>query len=156
MESDGCSLTWKVEGTGADSVVFIQGVGLHGDGWLPRTQILKADFRCLTFDNRGMGQGQPAGPEITVERMAEDTIRVMDAAGVDAAHLAGRSLGGAVALQVALAFPSRVRSGSIWQRRIAMLWRKASHRSSGTAWRTLRPSLCANCGHSNVLTQPRE
>ena len=48
IESNGCTLAYKVEGSG-EPAVFIQGVGLHGDGWLPQTQALKSDFRCGHF-----------------------------------------------------------------------------------------------------------
>jgi pimeloyl-ACP methyl ester carboxylesterase len=102
-------LTYKIEGSG-EPAVFIQGVGLHGDGWLPQTRTLSSHFRCLTFDNRGMGQSQPAGSEITVEQLAEDTLTVMDSAGISAAHFVGHSLGGVIALQVALVARHRVTS----------------------------------------------
>lgn len=108
----GCSLAYKVQGQGPP-VVFIQGVGLHGDGWLPQTAFLSSEFRCLTFDNRGVGRSNPPGAPITVGRMASDTLAVMDAAGFDAAHLVGHSLGGIVAEQIALANPERVMSLSL-------------------------------------------
>ncbi len=100
---------WKVVGQG-DPVVFIQGVGLHGDGWLPQTSVLSSRFRCLTFDNRGIGQSPVAGAPITIEQMAADTLEVMDAAGFDAVHIVGHSMGGVIAQQIALTAPKRVRS----------------------------------------------
>jgi pimeloyl-ACP methyl ester carboxylesterase len=109
VETNGCKLHYKVEGTG-EPAVFIQGVGVHGDGWLPQTQELKAKFRCVTFDNRGMGLSQPSGCALTVAQMAEDALTVMDSVGIDSAHLAGHSLGGAVALETALLARDRVRS----------------------------------------------
>jgi pimeloyl-ACP methyl ester carboxylesterase len=109
IKSNGCPIAYKIDGIG-EPIVFIQGAGLHGDGWLPQTQTLKSNFRCVTFDNRGIGQSQPASAEITVSQMAEDTLAVMNAAGITAAHLVGHSLGGAVALQVAASVPQRVRS----------------------------------------------
>jgi len=112
VESRGCRLHYKRVGAG-EPVVFIQGVGLHGDGWLPQTQSLSAEFECLTFDNRGMGMSQPAGAAITVQQMAEDTLSVMDAAGIGSAHVVGHSLGGVVALQTAFLAPDRVKSLSL-------------------------------------------
>jgi pimeloyl-ACP methyl ester carboxylesterase len=100
---------WKVAGQG-DPVVFIQGVGLHGEGWLPQTSVLSSRFRCLTFDNRGIGQSPVDGAPITIEQMAADTLAVMNAAGFDTAHIVGHSMGGVIAQQVALTAPKRVRS----------------------------------------------
>src|ERR1035437_4042680 len=73
VETNGCKLHYKVEGTG-ELAVFIQGVGVHGDGWLPQAQELKAKFRCVTFDNRGIGLSQPSGCALTVAQMAEDAL----------------------------------------------------------------------------------
>lgn len=103
---------WKVAGNG-DPVVFIQGVGLHGDGWLPQTSVLSSRFRCLTFDNRGIGQRLIGSAPITIEQMAEDTLEVMNAAGFDAAHIVGHSMGGVIAQQIALTEPNRVQSLSL-------------------------------------------
>lgn len=109
----GCPLSYKLSGNGADSVVFIQGVGLHGDGWLPQTEVLSDQFHCLTFDNRGIGLSQPQGVAITVEQMAADTLAIMDAAGMERAHIVGHSLGGIVAQQIGLTSPRRVRTLSL-------------------------------------------
>ncbi len=108
VEVDGCRLAYTVRGDGPP-VLLIQGVGLHGDGWRPQVDALAERYRLLTFDNRGVGRSQPAG-EISVERMARDALALMDAQGWDSAHVAGHSLGGPVALEMALRAPERVRS----------------------------------------------
>ena len=108
-QSRKCPLSYKLEGT-EEPVVFIQGVGLHGDGWLPQTKKLSPYYQCLTFDSRGVGQSPLGDVDITVEQMAEDTFTVMDAAKIQTAHIVGHSLGGVIALQLALTAPQRVRS----------------------------------------------
>lgn len=108
-EHRGCPLAYTVRGEGPP-VLLIQGVGVHGDGWTPQTDALSGRFRCLTFDNRGMGRSLPAGAPISVERMAEDAAAVMDAVGWASAHVVGHSLGGPVALELALSARSRARS----------------------------------------------
>jgi len=92
---------------------LIQGAGLHGNGWKPQADALCARFQCLTFDNRGMGGSQPAAKPITVEQMANDTFALMDSAGITSAHIVGHSMGGAVAQEIALTMPTRVRSLSL-------------------------------------------
>jgi pimeloyl-ACP methyl ester carboxylesterase len=113
VQHNSCALHYRRRGASGPVVLFIQGVGVHGDGWLPQTTALSDAFRCLTFDNRGMGRSQPAGAPITVAQMAEDALAVLDAAGASTAHVVGHSLGGLVALHVAARSPARVRSLSL-------------------------------------------
>jgi len=109
VEHRGCPLAYDVTGEGP-AVLLIQGVGLHGAGWAPQLEQLQHGHRCLTFDNRGIGRSRPRGVRLSVEQMAEDARVVMDAAGFVSAHVVGHSLGGLVALQLALSERARVRS----------------------------------------------
>jgi pimeloyl-ACP methyl ester carboxylesterase len=109
---EGCPLSYQVQGAG-DPVVFIQGVGVHGSGWGRQVRDLANDYRCLTFDNRGIGSSCPASANITVQQLARDTLAIMDAAGVGQAHVVGHSLGGLIAQQLALTARSRVRTLSL-------------------------------------------
>jgi pimeloyl-ACP methyl ester carboxylesterase len=109
LEHRGCRLAYDLRGEGPP-VLLIQGVGVHGDGWTPQTDALATRFRCITFDNRGMGRSQPAGGAITVEQMAEDARAILDTEKVESAHVVGHSLGGLVALRLALEARARVKS----------------------------------------------
>jgi pimeloyl-ACP methyl ester carboxylesterase len=109
VEHHGCRLSCQVAGDGPP-VVLIQGSGLHGSGWDPQVHDLCAAYRCLTFDNRGIGQCRPAGCAITIEQMAEDVLALMDAQGWASAHVVGHSMGGLIAQHLAWSSPSRVRS----------------------------------------------
>lgn len=108
-EHRGCRLHYTQSGRGP-KVLFVQGVGVQGAGWRPQTDALADRYACLTFDNRGMGKSQPQGGPVSVEQMADDARAVLDAAGWDAAHVVGHSLGGMVAVQLALAVRERVKS----------------------------------------------
>src|SRR4029453_7918099 len=74
VDRHGCRLAYDVSGNAyGPRVLLIQGVGVHGDGWRPQTDALGADYRCATFDNRGMGRSQPVGDcPLTAEPMAGD------------------------------------------------------------------------------------
>ena len=109
IDRHGCRLAYDVRGSGP-TVLLIQGVGVHADGWAPQTDSLAERFRCITFDNRGMGRSQPHSGPLTVEQMADDALAILDAENVEAAHVVGHSLGGLVALQLALTARARVRS----------------------------------------------
>ena len=93
---------------------MIQGVGVYGGtGWNPLIDLLEKEYTCLSFDNRGMGESQPAADHLTVDQMAADAIALMDHVGWSSAHIVGHSLGGLIALQMAVREKSRVRSLSI-------------------------------------------
>lgn len=139
VELNGCRLSFSVEGDGPP-VVFIQGVGVHGSGWTPQVEELRSEFRCLAFDNRGIGASQPPGTAITVEQMARDTLGLMSHLGWESAHLVGHSLGGPVALEVALTAPRRVRSLSL----LCTLAR--GRNATRLTWRMLRLGLGSRIG----------
>ncbi len=108
----GYALAYSVRGEGPP-VLLIQGVGVCGSGWLPQVEALEGDYRCLTFDNRGMGESQPLGSALTVEQMADDALALMDAQGWKSAHIVGHSLGGLIAQDIALRARDRVQSLSL-------------------------------------------
>jgi pimeloyl-ACP methyl ester carboxylesterase len=115
VDHHGCRIAYDVRGNaGGPPVLLIQGVGVHGAGWRPQVDALAADFHCATFDNRGMGRSQPAGEcALTVKQMADDAVAVLRAIGWESAHIVGHSLGGLIALQLALTQPACVRSLSL-------------------------------------------
>ena len=102
-------LYWESAGQG-EPVLLIMGLGMNATGWWRTVPVLAGRFRVIAFDNRGVGRSpKPPGP-YTVEQLADDAAAVLDAAGEDAAHVYGISLGGMIAQEFALRHPQRVRS----------------------------------------------
>ncbi len=109
LEHQGCRLHYRLSG-GGPPVLWIQGVGVQGDGWLPQTEAFAPQFQCLSFDNRGIGRSLPAAGVLSIEQFAADALALMDAAGWEKAHVAGHSMGGLIAQHLALTARHRVRS----------------------------------------------
>jgi 3-oxoadipate enol-lactonase len=102
-------LHWESTGSG-DPVLLIMGLGLSGGAWWRTVPVLARRLRVITFDNRGVGRSsRPPGP-YSIAEMAEDALAVLDAAGVETAHVYGISMGGMIAQELALGHPERVRS----------------------------------------------
>jgi len=100
---------WAQSGAG-DPVLLIMGHAYGAGMWHRTAPALAASYRVIRFDNRGVGRSSdPPGP-YPVQLMADDALAVLDAAGAVSAHVHGVSLGGAIALQLALDDPGRVRS----------------------------------------------
>jgi 3-oxoadipate enol-lactonase len=106
----GAELYWDRSGRG-EPLLLIQGMsGTHlawGEPFLSR---LEADFDCVVFDNRGIGNSTVVDEPFTIADLAADTVAVMDAAGLETAHVLGISMGGMTAQQLALTAPERIRT----------------------------------------------
>ena len=103
------TLHWESTGSG-EPVLMIMGLGLSGGAWWRTVPVLSRSLRVITFDNRGVGRSRARLHSYTTEAMADDAVSVLDAAGVERAHVYGFSLGGMVAQQLALRHADRVRS----------------------------------------------
>jgi 3-oxoadipate enol-lactonase len=108
-EISGNTLFYERRGSG-EPLVLVMGMSGNSAHWdRPFAELLERDFELLVFDNRGIGQSSPVVADFTIADMAADTAAIMDAAGLDSAHVMGISMGGMVAQQLALDEPERVR-----------------------------------------------
>jgi len=100
-------VAYEVRGSG-EPLLLIHGLGYDRYGWGPLPDLLAEDFSVVLVDNRGVGESDaPEGP-YSVTQLAEDTIAVLDAARIERTHLCGVSLGGYVAIELALSYPERL------------------------------------------------
>jgi pimeloyl-ACP methyl ester carboxylesterase len=106
------SIHYEVQGDGVP-VIFIQGTGVSGSGWLPQTQALSSNFKTVIFDNRGVGQTRISSLHFTLDDLINDTIALIDFLEFKKLHIVGHSLGGVIARHVALRIPERVLSLSL-------------------------------------------
>ncbi len=86
--------------------------GLSGDHlyWRSQFRAFGKKYRCLAVDNRDVGQSRYAVESYTLRDLAGDLIEWMDQLRLPPAHVVGLSLGGAIAQELALAVPERVKS----------------------------------------------
>lgn len=113
FDSNGVRIHYTVEGAG-EPLILIHGLAANADlNWRRAgvNALLRKDFQVIAFDCRGHGlsdkphQKEQYGPELV-----NDVTRLMDHLKIDKAHLAGYSMGGFIALEVAIRHPERVRS----------------------------------------------
>ena len=78
--------------------------------WFRAAPHLARKHRVMLPDNRGVGQRSPRAKVPRVSHMASDVACVLDPAEETSAHVIGCSMGGMIAQQFALDFPTRVRS----------------------------------------------
>jgi pimeloyl-ACP methyl ester carboxylesterase len=90
-------------GGSGEPLVLIHGIGHTWRGWKPMLPELERRFDVLAVDLPGHGHSEPLPPgtESTPEALADAVERQMLGAGFDTAHVAGNSLGGWIALELA-------------------------------------------------------
>ncbi len=117
-------------------ILLIRGLGSQLIHW-PRRMVdglIRRGFQVIVFDNRDSGlskkfeaagipdiaalkadpgEGLPVDPPYTVSDMARDAVGVLDAFGIETAHVLGVSMGGMILQALAYEFPERVRSATI-------------------------------------------
>ncbi len=104
------TIGWNQWGSGDISVLLIMGRAFGQRMWHRVIPALIDRYRVLTFDNRGVGESLAVHHPFTIEDMAVDALAVLDAAGVESAHVHGVSMGGLIAQEVAFSAPHRTRS----------------------------------------------
>jgi len=109
VNANGVELWVEQEGAG-DDVVFISGLADEGACWVDQVGGLNDRYRVTTFDNRGVGRSATPDGEFRIADFAADTAALMEALDIESAHVVGSSMGGAIAQELALAHPERVRS----------------------------------------------
>ncbi|MCB1997956.1 MAG: alpha/beta fold hydrolase [Rhodoferax sp.] len=135
MQVNAGGVTLEVDDRGprdAPAVLLIMGLGMQLTGWPEPLvdDLLARGHRVIRFDNRDAGLSQgfdtqglpnlvvaslrwwlrlPVKAPYTLGEMAADTVALMDALGVQQAHVCGASMGGMIAQHIAARHPDRVR-----------------------------------------------
>lgn len=102
-------LFYEEKGQG-EPLLFLN--GLSGDHlyWRGQLRAFHKQYRCLAVDNRDAGQSSYASEPYTVVDLAEDVLAWMEQLALPPAHVVGLSMGGAIAQELALTSPQRIRS----------------------------------------------
>jgi pimeloyl-ACP methyl ester carboxylesterase len=107
--SEGAKIYYQIRGKG-EPLVLLMGFGADGNVWEKHVAEYERHFTCILIDNRGVGlSDQPKGP-YTTKMMANDAAAVMDHAGIIKARVAGISMGGAIAQELAINHKDKVMS----------------------------------------------
>src|SRR5262249_51251302 len=108
VQVNGSDLYYESRGTG-DPLLLIAGFACDHTIWSLVVPILASRHRVVVFDNRGTGQTSSPDRDFSIRQLAEDAAGLLDAIGLTSAHVAGHSMGGMIAQELALAHPEKVR-----------------------------------------------
>jgi pimeloyl-ACP methyl ester carboxylesterase len=126
LDHEAVPLAYQIRGNG-DPVLLIHGLGCRGADWLLQVAPLESRFRPIIPDLPGSGVSPPPRGTPSIQGYASALWGLLDALNVPAAHLGGFSLGGAVALEMALQYAARVP-------RLALINSLASYQGHWRKW----------------------
>jgi 3-oxoadipate enol-lactonase len=138
IEANGQTIYYEVHGEG-EPLLCVMGLAADTLAWTLQVPAFSERHRTIIFDNRDVGQSSQATGRYEIADMAQDTLALADALELDSFHLLGASMGGAIAQEIALAAPDRVRTltlavtwaaGGRWTRTLSSVWGARVHRMS--------------------------
>jgi 3-oxoadipate enol-lactonase len=109
MRANGQELYYEVHGEG-EPLLCLMGLAADTLTWLPQLPAFGSRHRTVIFDNRDVGRSSMAEGPYEIRDMAQDALALADGLELESFHLLGASMGGAIAQEMALAAPERVRT----------------------------------------------
>ena len=136
---DGVRLYWRRDGAAEKpALLLLNSIGTGMELWDGVVPLLVGDYCVIRMDARGHGASDAPDGDYSLAMLAADAATVLDAAGVTRAAVCGISLGGMVAMTLALRMPERLSALIVACSSAAMdpaAWeaREAAVRAGGTA-----------------------
>jgi pimeloyl-ACP methyl ester carboxylesterase len=90
--------------------VLVPSTAFSGEVWKPSQLPLAQSAQLILHDPRGCGRTTETQKVYTINQMTNDIVALLDHLKIASAHLVGHSMGGRIALELALNFPGRVKS----------------------------------------------
>ncbi|HVO89230.1 MAG TPA: alpha/beta hydrolase [Casimicrobiaceae bacterium] len=113
VHANGIRTFYRTAGEGPP-LLLIAGNGMDHTCFDEQLRSFAPHFTCIVYDLRGIGQSDVPEDGYTTMEMAKDAFALLDALGIDGAHVGGYSLGGAIGQHMAASSPQRVRSLSLY------------------------------------------
>jgi len=90
------------------TLMLVPGLGGAGAVWRNQLPAFTRHFDVVVHDHRGAGQSTPSRIKYSVDQMAGDALKLMDALKIEKAHYLGHSTGGAMGQALAIDHPDRI------------------------------------------------
>ena len=111
VRANGTALYYEDSGGTGAPVVFSHGMLWDRTLFAPQIAVLKNRYRCIAYDHRGQGRSaDDIGRAISMETVTEDAAALIEKLGLGPVHFCGLSLGGIVAMRLAIGRPDLIRS----------------------------------------------
>lgn len=106
---NGIIMNYEIGGKG-EILILIHGAGDNLNMWYKQVPVFSKSYTVITYDIRGHGGTETSKAEYSIELFAEDLYQFMKAIKVESAHFLGYSMGGRIALNLAIDHPEIVKA----------------------------------------------
>jgi len=110
IEVNGARIHYEIRGAGPETIVFAHGLLWSGEMFAPQVDALCDRYRCVTFDFRGQGRSEVTRDGYDMDTLTGDALALIRALDLAPCHFAGLSMGGFVAMRLAIRHPEVLRS----------------------------------------------
>ena len=111
IRANGTALYYEDTGGSGAPIVFSHGLLWNTTLFAPQIAVLKDRYRCIAYDHRGQGRSaDDASHAIAMETVTDDAAALIEALGLGPVHFCGLSMGGIVAMRLAIDRPDLIRS----------------------------------------------
>ena len=109
IEANGISINYEITGSGK-WLTLIHGASDNLEAWWYQVPAFSQHYRVLTYDVRGYGQTETPPGEYSTDILVQDLYELLKALGVEETYVLGYSMGGRIALGLALSHPEMVKA----------------------------------------------
>jgi 3-oxoadipate enol-lactonase len=127
---------YEIHGKG-EPLVLIAGLGTDLSEYNRILRWFSKKYKVIAFDNRGVGRTDKPDKPYSIDMMAEDTEGLLNALGIEQVNVLGISMGGRIALALALQHPKRIK-------RLVLVSTTAGRRNNWARWRVYVASILAS------------
>ena len=105
-DANGARLNYRFDGpAGAPTLVFSNSLGTNFSMWDSQIPALAREFRILRYDTRGHGESSVTPGPYSIAQLGRDVLGLLDILGIRNAHFCGLSMGGLIAMWLAVNSP---------------------------------------------------
>jgi pimeloyl-ACP methyl ester carboxylesterase len=110
LEVNGARIYFEEHGIGPETIIFAHSLLFNCRMFDDQVNALKDRYRCITYDFRGQGHSEVTRDGYDIDSLYEDTVAIIEQLDCAPCHFLGFSMGGMVALRIAIRRPELLKS----------------------------------------------